>query len=70
MKLMPKLEIKLFALLHNLFLMSLSLYMFLGILNEALKQNYSLFGNISDDSGKGLPVCSIPMQVPYPIIFF
>jgi elongation of very long chain fatty acids protein 4 len=47
------LKLATFARVHNLVLTGLSLYMFVGILREAFKRNYSLFGNSLDTTETG-----------------
>jgi len=52
-------KLKAFATIHNINLTVLSLYMTIEVLRQALKNNYSLFGNAVDRSEKGYEMARI-----------
>lgn len=56
MKKCSPVNMKAYSFMHNLFLMSLSGYMFFGIVSEAIMKNYTVFGNVVDHSASGIRV--------------
>lgn len=56
-------KVKTFALLHNLFLLSLSAFMFLFIVKESFDRGYSWFGNPVDESPTGIRVSRVNQEV-------
>ena len=59
MKLLPRFELRTFSILHNLFLILLSLYMGVEITRQAVINNFGLFGNGVDTSAKGVGLANV-----------
>jgi len=54
-----KMELKLFSMLHNAFLICLSSYMCFECINQAVTNKFTLWGNGIDSSEKGIPLARV-----------
>ncbi|KAJ9087378.1 hypothetical protein DSO57_1033875 [Entomophthora muscae] len=58
-KLLPRLEVKLFSLLHNFCMVALSGYMCASVVSQALADKYFIFANPADQTMTGYPMAKI-----------